>query len=258
MKIYKVIIVLAFCTFFNGFTYSQDYDSLNYRKVWTPRIFLDTNVIFIVNDSIKFEGYMVFKINKNDSYYPKKSGKSLIVIESYFVRNINDIENPERILYFTTDHNFYDLYFSCEMMEAPVDTNNYWTKRVINFINSNEFKEFKNLYYKNYPIKEKSRGYFLDEPITTEIFFDSTVTFLNLGNCDSIGFFIYKCSFSTAVLRFTASLVIDKDKTGQLIPQILNVLLPISPLYYFKPINENEYSLNGFKKANLFPEILKK
>lgn len=257
MKLINSIIILILFLSINKNVYAQISDSDVYRSIYTPIIFLDTNAIYILNDSIEFDGYLIYKFWKNDSIYPMKGGKSTIAIESYFISDLKFINNFENRYYYISENEFYDIYVNQGRMdEMPLEMNPF-TLRILNFIKTKLFIDFKNLYLKYYPDNEDNINCFMYDNLTTKIFSDSAVTFLNRKNCDTIGYYIFKCSFPTAILRFSAFLDIENKRTGQKNLNTINVLLPIGPVNYFVPIKENEYIINRFNKSKWLPDIFR-
>lgn len=261
MKTHFFIFQIVSILFINNIIFPNSIDSIYRKKVESPYLFIDSSKIYIEKDSIIFNGFLVFRINKFDSSYPCNFTKETIMIESYFINDIKNIEDVKNSFYYIADHMFYQVYVSTDKSDWKLDSTNENTLKYLRFINSKEYKEFKKLYLTNYPFDLKNNSNFLYNPITTDIFYNSSIDFLNKKNNDSIGYFIYKCSFSASILNFYASYEIYNEENKIYIKKelgLIKVLLPISPLYYFKPIEEKEYLKNGFTKANWFPEILKK
>jgi len=243
----------------------------------SPPLWIDSNLINLENDSLLFDGYLIFMFEQNYKSFPKHSGENTLIIKSFFVKSLTDINNEDKYLFYSLDNfSFYIYATQGEGLEDPwlyiedengnkiyyedyIKSSEYkeYTKKRETFLNSDKFKKFKNFYEKRF-VNQKSPEVFLRNLISTEIF--RNVDFLIYKNSDSTGFYLFKCSFSTALLKFYASYVIGKNENGESIRKnlgMVSVLMPVSPLYYFKPVEEKGYLENGFKKAKWFPEVLK-
>lgn len=263
MKTYLCCFLIFICTISSNFAISMIIDSSKYKKIESIYYDLDSNIILIDNDSTVFEGYLIYKFNrfKQNLREPKYSSEFLMV-ESYWLNNLCNFNPDKKDYYYMSNYFFYYMYATQDIGEAILDTNEY-TLKYINLWNSNEFKNFKKLFFKyeNYDSTGKFYYNISLQNKHTNIFDDSSVVFLINNDIDSIGYFIFKCSFSTAVLRYKSFYHKGEDENGNNIYEhlgFIKVLFPISEKYYFIPIDDIEFSKYSFKKAKWNPCVLYK
>lgn len=261
MKNLVILICLLTFSIFSNFAISQNADTSKYKKILPYHYNLDSNFVFVENDSSVFTGYFILKYTQDNDMLVKKNA-NFVNFDFIFVKELKDLRDKDRIYYSMSDYYSYLLYATQD--ENPLLDTNENTLKIINLIKSKEYHDFKKIFFKYFDYrnnKELASEIFLQRVLETNILEKSEVLFFNYGDEKSIGYFIFNCSFSTAILKFKAYRVVGKDSEENPIKiqmGLIKVLLPISPLIYFKPIEENECLENGFKKASWFPDCLSK
>ncbi|MDD5362074.1 MAG: hypothetical protein PHN88_08070 [Ignavibacteria bacterium] len=226
-------------------------------------------MIFIEKDSIMFEGYIVFH-NVDSKLVYKRNEKNYVDFNFYFVKDLDDFENSKHRYYYSSEYYWYiignypsdePVIFSVKIngKDSIIDSSRELAASIA-FFYSKEFQSFKKLYFKYYGStdKESVSDVFLKKPILTQIFDNPKIHFMNYGNRDSTGYFIFKCSFPASVLKFKSYYVIGKDENDELIkvyPGYIRTLMPIGPLLYLK-YDEKELTENGFKKSKWYPDYI--
>lgn len=262
MKIYLFILLVIIFIISSDFANPMNFDSLKYKSIESIYYDLDSNIIFTENDSLVFEGYLVFKFNRYKQNLIEGNNSDNIMVESYWLTNLSNFNPTNKDFYLMTNYLLYSFYATQDEGEVLFDTNEV-TLKYIDFLNSKEYVCFKKLFFKYYDFNNKENYYniFLKYQLNTNIFDDSSVVFLNYNDIESVGYFIFKCSFSTAVLRYKSFYVKGKNESGNIIKEhlgFIKVLLPISKEKYFIPIDENEFLQKGFRKASWYPNVLYK
>lgn len=244
--------------------YPQNCDSIKYRRIESIYYDLDSNFISVDKDSIIFDGYLVFKINKfKQNLFTYESNLGPKTVEIYWLKNLNNFNTEHKDYYMMSDYFLYFMYATQDISsDMPPDTSETGLKD-IEFYNSKEFLKFKNLFFKYYDYNNKKsyNDIFLKYGLCTNILKSNSIDLLSYDNCDSIGYFIYKCKFSSAVLKYKSFCVNyitgTSDNEKIIIPLgYIYTLLPISSAYIFNPVLEIEVSKKGFKKSKWYPDEL--
>ena len=250
--------------FLTNILYSQNSDSIKCRRIESIYYDLDSNFISVDKDSIIFDGYLVFKINKfKQNLFAYKSNLGPKTVEIYWLKNLNNFNTEHKDYYMMSDYFLYFMYATQDISsDMPPDTSEAGLKD-IEFYNSKEFLKFKNLFFKYYDYNNKKsyNDIFLKYGLCTNILKSDSIDFLSYDNCDSIGYFIYSCKFSSAVLKyksFYVNYITDTSGIEKIIIPLgyIYTLLPISSAWIFNPVQEIEVSKKGFKKSKWYPDDL--
>lgn len=261
MNFKNISLIFFIYLLFIGTVYSQKNDELKYRTILFPYYNIDSNVLVInvEKDSVRFEGYMVFRYPLN-SINILHEDSSFIYLDVYFINNLDSLYDVSKKFFIMPDMLFY-LYYVYAEIDAPLDTS-VFDSEGNKLCDSRDYKYIRKLYRKYYECRScDNDNVFLQHWFTTRIFDDSSVTFLNHNGIDSIGYFIFKCSFSAAILKYKSFLVVGTDEYGERLKNhlgLIKVLFPTSPAYYLKPIDKEEYLKKGFNKAEWYPGDLYK
>lgn len=253
--------ILILCL--TNLVYPQNSDSIKCRRIESIYYDLDSNFISVDKDSIIFDGYLVFKINKfKQNLFTYESNLGPKTVEIYWLNSLNNFNTEHKDYYMMSDYLLYFVYVTQDIIFEMPDTSEKGKKNM-EFYKSMQFIKFKNLFFKYYDYNNKKlyNDIFLKYGLCTNIFKSDSIDFLNYENCDSIGYFIYKCKFSSAVLKYKSFCVNymtgTSGKEKIIIPLgYIYTLLPISSACIFHPVQEIEVSKKGFKKSKWYPDDL--
>ena len=91
--IYSVVLLII-CSVNTSFDQSNPY-----KRIFSPYYDLDSNIDFLKTDSVLFDGYMLYKINKQlDSKFIINDSldNNCIYLESFWINNLSEIEDKEK------------------------------------------------------------------------------------------------------------------------------------------------------------------
>ena len=253
--IYSVVLLII-CSVNTSFDQSNPY-----KRIFSPYYDLDSNIVFLKTDSVLFDGYMLFKINKQlDSKFIINDSldNNCIYLESFWINNLSEIEDKEKhfinlstsiMLYFYSVSDEGEHYYDYSLFDSSskeFELYKLW--------NSNMFKEFK-LFMQKYNYKQKLDSLnkpFLSKPLTTELFDDKNIELVSYKDNDLIGYYLFKCSFYTSELSFKA-IKFEKNSNGKYEKKkigYIKIYLPISAVINFETVKREEYLQNYFSLAS--------
>lgn len=234
----RILAIIYFFSFATLYSCMQSKIDTSYKQVM-PIIHIPQDCIKLVDDNYIFQGYMVFEINRLKEIKIQNS-KNFYICKIFWIENLVDLSNRRKYFYYNIGWRFYEdeLYFN----ETHDSTSN-----------CSKFKNFYKLFVSK--VKDSSYHFFLENMLYTKIFYDPNVIFFMNKELNNIGYFIFKNSFTGALLEYRSILSglkkIDKSKKHKF-------LLPISQDYNLISITESEAKDNFLTKANWFPKLLLK
>jgi hypothetical protein len=251
----KTIIILLMVVFSTELNFSQV--DKKYKKLGTEEYEFGDDVK-VENDSVNFNGFLIFRINKNpySGYYP--------VNDDYYFCNIYLINDLTQL----NDENqkfIYDPYILLESKKCFTGDPSEFGERQIKELSADEEKFCDVLEeYKKTGEKNITELPFLYHSLSTQIF-ERDVKFWRYGNIDTICYFFFYSSFKAILLMGTLK-YIDlkvkvKDDNGNEIYKYgvienAEVLLPISKSCDFQPVEDEKLKSNKFKECYWFPDNL--
>lgn len=256
MKLKKMYL-LIFVVIYALISATNNYLEAQFKEILPEIRFPMEDNIILLNDSLNFEGYMIFKVEGNLECFNLQD--SNFKCEIYWIKDLNQINNPYYKYYYTIAWGFYQSYAWFDENDFIVDSSKL-DEDYIKKIKSEDFLEFKN-FFVNFLNDKELPPPFLKKPLTT-ILFDSVKSYFyaNFSEINNTGYFIYKCSFKAAVINYNCtfykrvckanvSLIEEKSEEN------INFILPVSPLYKFSSIDVTELPKN-FGLAKWFPNYI--
>ena len=110
-KTFLSFAVGIFCLLNFTDIYSQHADTSKYKRIESIYYDLDSNIINILNDSFVFNGFMVFKLDKNNqNLYSNPQNDGLITLESYWLENLTNFEETRKDFYLMSNYLMYNYF----------------------------------------------------------------------------------------------------------------------------------------------------
>ena len=228
--LFLLIIQVQFC-------FSKGIDSSFYKNI-SSIYYSYLPDLNLVNDSLYFNGYLIFKISKKPDEGIYKTTNKTFMCEIYWVNNIEKFEQKsEQYIYVSTIQSLMAGKMAYLSEEGRYEK-------------TSSAKKFKDFYYQFDNSKISAFFFFF---LRTNIFADTTF-FWNYQNNDSVGYFIFKNSFDAALLKTTLTYINeDTKKKGKI--KNAKILIPISEAYTFKPVSNKFLIKNGFRKSKWYPQF---
>ncbi len=214
----------------------------NVYKIIHPLSCINTSPIFLEKDSLYFEGFMIFKVSKNNNN--DSVNTNFFFANIFWMYSLDNFQESKSIYYCVQPTLMFDLYIN---KWYQIDTSYDFMK----------IKSFHENYKYNY---QKENAPFLKKSLTTQIFQDS-VCFVSYDNLSNEGYYIFKISFYTAMfytdLSCTESIKSnEKIKKKAVEHENARFLIPISPVLNLKAVPADELKPFGFEKATWSPNTL--
>jgi hypothetical protein len=154
-------------------------DTTRDYKMIHPVLFGNFQNISVEEDSLLFNGYLVYKIYKNPNKGIYRTNEEYFICDVFWIFDLKDIEREDKKYFLITPNMSNDIYI---YDREDTDTS-------YNFVN------FKNFYsaYRNSINNDSLVVPFLRKSLTTRIFHNNY--FWKYQKEDSIGYFIFKNSF---------------------------------------------------------------
>lgn len=209
------------------------------------------SAITLENDSLYFDGYLIFEAHrfKDDKFH--YYDWTYYQFDVFILDSLKNINNYSKRCFFNST--FLDYYYADDK-EIGYDTGTGRNKDhgevEITDDLKESFQKFKTFYHKYLNVRNISDDkYFLMEKLTTKLF-DITKAVLWKYDSDSISYFVFRCSFYTAILKYDAYYI---GKEELIFLRDLHFFLPVSKAIMFKPVEENAMSSAGFTKSIWYP-----
>jgi len=220
-----------------GYAYGED--STYYKRIKFPDYGIYGNTLRVIADSTTFNGYLIFEINKSGDRL-SSFHENYDITRLFAIRNLEDFGKDSSYLLFNVPF----VYF--------IYTTNDTTFMYQNGEAKHNFVIFKQLFenYENFARTSKKKNVpFLWHSMTTKLFDNNRLSFMTDNKTDSLGYFIFKCSFETILLSYTyyKKSYYEKNNVG-------NFLLPISKLKLMDPMSTNKLEKYGFKTNQWSPK----
>jgi len=191
--------------------------------------------IKVIEDSTFFEGYLIFKIDKNPDTLIYKADNEFYICDIFWIKNLKNINQDTSFYYY----NFYTLLYY-----QYVVNNDYLQN------NSIEYIRFKNYFNKYSPTFNYAASHIM-QILNTFIF--KTVVFWNYGPEKKVGYYIYNVSLYGSVISASVS-TYSKNNDNETIIQ--KFFIPLSKFSIFSQTSSLELLKLGFKKSKWHPKNL--
>lgn len=225
----KIFILVVF------FSYNLILGQEGKEKKIISKEYSNFDSIKVLEDSTYFDGYLIFKIDKNPDTLIYKTDNEFYSCDIFWLKYLNYINIDTSFYYY----NFYTLLYYQYIV------NNDYLKN-----NSLEYLRFKN-YFEKYSPTLNDAAYYLKHFFKTNIF--NNVKLWNYGSKKNVGYFIYKISLYGSILSASFSIYSKKNDEE---PNIEKFLVPLSNFYVFKEVTDIELQNLGFKKSKWYPKNL--
>lgn len=251
----SIIRVLVFLIIISADLFSQNIDtSDNKYKVAGETFYNPHSPVFLENDSVYFDGYLIFEAHRFDDN-KFVNDWSFYQFEIYILDSLEKIKDHAKRCYYNSF--FLDYYYADEEgigYDTGTGTNKNKGTVIITEDLREQFQGFKGFYSKYLHVRTYSENkYFMMGTLRTKIFENPNVYLWKYNN-DSISYFVFKCSFYTAILKYDAY-YIAKDGQKVFLKDLL-FFLPVSKAMLFEPVDENTISKAGFTKSEWYPPDL--
>ncbi len=202
-----------------------------------PFIQIPQSCIELINDNFEFSGYLVFEIIKSNENTVQESD-NYYICNIFWINDLNDLKQRNKYYFYNIGWRFYEDEI---FLQNKNDTNSNCLK----FIS----------YYKNFYKKysDSSYHFFLEERLSSQIFFNPNVCFFSFEGNNDNGYFIFHNSFNGMLIQYNAVLSGLKKQSKALKN---TYLLPTSQKYELYSITEEEAHMYSIYKAGWFPELL--
>ena len=234
-----------------------------YKKIVSRYYEPFSDMIDLESDSVYFSDYMVFKIFKIPNRQIFESDNVNYICDIFWIKNLNDINNTSKKYLFnswTINYSKYVFPFhENEISDSSISDSlfNILKEDTITF---EKFRRFAN-FYRNYQKKvllSNDKIPFTLKDFTTKIFDSDSVLFWSYDDIDSIGFFVFKNTFYTAILKYDcwhyAETPGDNDNIIKAYEYGMKVFLPVSKAFVFKPLEVETARQNHFTKSEWYPD----
>lgn len=252
-KIIFFLLVIIFAS--PALLISKDADSLYYEL--KPVILIPDGPIRIIDTSKYFEGYMIFKIYKNNNPKIYSTTSEVYQCEIFFLENLNMFSKK---YFYNNVTTYYQIYAGKDENEFVYDSSRL-SKDYLEEINSKDFKLFKKFIYEyiSKPNDDTSKE-FLRNRLKTNIFEIPGVNFYKMNNKNDIGYFIFKVSFYTAVLEYNCfyKKVVNNSESEykNVYQKNVSFFIPLSKVIQFEPAAlvsiPKKFSISEWYPKNLF------
>jgi|GEM_PF-3673615 len=257
-KIFKmkhIILLTYLITFITPTIYShiKNENDTNFKMVGFTT-YIPSSDITLINDSLYFDNYIVFEAHKSKDVKFHHFDYTYYQFDIYLLDSLTDLKAINKRRYFNST--FLDYYY------ADLEGMQYDTGHVSVKIPSDKYEEYyrfkrfyeKYLYVRDYNVMHMNdkpiERYFLMNKLRTKIF-ERPDAYLWKYDSDSVSYFIFRCSFYTAILKYDAYYEIRHG--GRVYERDLLFFLPVSRAYLFEPVKESILVDAGFTKSKWFP-----
>lgn len=235
---------LFICFLLSDISFSQvDLDS-NYKDIF-PYQYIPDGCIKLKEDSLEFDGYLIFEINRTKEKYIQSNDSNFYICRSYWVDRLEYLGNSKFYKYYNIAWRFYEDVAFKEDQCALNDT----------LSDSYKFKIFYNAFYNK--LRDSVYHPFLSNSLTTKIFLDTDVVFYTHTEKSNIGYFIFRNTFNGILLEYE-SYQKTIEKSNKQKSKERKFLLPISEVFLLKSIDVDEAKNYQFIKSRWFPKHLLK
>jgi hypothetical protein len=233
--------------------YQPDTVDANY-KVAGYTFYDPHSPVTLEHDSLYFDGYLIFEAHRFEDDKFHDYDWTYYQFEIFILDSLNKIKDNSKRFYFNP---IYLDYYYADDKEIGYDTGTGRNKDHGEVILTEDLKEpfikFK-AFYTNYLFVRNiyDDKYFLMGTLRTKIFEDPKAIFWKYDS-DSISYFVYKCRFYTAILKYDAYYLTKDDRVYL---KDLHFFLPVSKSFVFEPAEEDIMLKAGFIKSIWYPPNL--
>jgi len=210
--------------------------------------------VTLEKDSLYFDGYLIFEAHRFEDDKFHDYDWTYYQFEIFILDSLSKIKDNSKRFYFNP---IYLDYYYADDKEIGYDTGTGRNKDHGEVMIAEDLKEpflkFKIFYSKYLQVRNISDDkYFLMGRLRTKIFENPKAVLWKYDN-DSISYFIFRCSFYTAILKYDVYYI---TKDGRVFLNDLHFFLPVSKAFMFIPAEEDIMLKAGFTKSIWYPPNL--